>query len=295
MELRKVASTAVVLKSDASGLVEAIVNTTNVVDKQNDLMAVGSWSKVIREGQSVAICWAHEAKQIVGKVLEMRELPPGDPRVPANKSGGKGSGNAGGLWIKALFALATQAGREAFELCRGGFVKEWSVGFEVAPDGEKTDRSAYGPGSDVRTVTLVDRLYECSLVLAGASPDTATLTAKAAFARVSASRAYWDRMGNRFSPEEMDHWTNSARAIGVAAAERHLAKEKEAKIVWQFQREVAARAKAEAKAKAEEQEEAFAKQDAIHAAIYQGDRTAFAHFAPAYWRTLQRGGNIPGL
>jgi len=151
------------------GEVEALVNTTGVIDRQKDLMSPGCFARVIEEHQEPAICWAHDVKRIVGKVIAMREYMPG-----TRPDGAEG----GALWIKAVFALATQAGRDAFELVRGGFVKQWSVQFWNDPADEEQD---FRKG--IRIVKQVGHLFEVSPVLAGASPATLTLSAKDARSR----------------------------------------------------------------------------------------------------------------
>jgi prohead serine protease len=168
--IRKVLTDSIVLKADdVRGQATAIVNTTGIVDRQRDLMAVGSWGKVCREGQLPAVCLNHQIERlsVVGKVLRLEEWQPGDPRLPmAHRAKG-----AGALVADMQFALTTQAGRETFELVRGGYLKQWSVQFSISPDAEKQDR-------DVRTVKEVDELIEVSAVLIGASPHTALLAAK---------------------------------------------------------------------------------------------------------------------
>ncbi|MDQ6877333.1 MAG: HK97 family phage prohead protease [Candidatus Dormibacteraeota bacterium] len=190
-----------VVKADETrGEVTAFVNRTGVVDRQNDVMVPGCFSKVINEGQSVAIAWSHDITKIVGKVTQLEELMPGDPRIPYMK----GSENTGGLLMKALFATATQAGKDAFELVKGGFVKQWSVQFSVADGGEEKD------GVGTRFIKLVNELFEVSPVLVGASPATGTLSVKQAFARAS-----------ELSPAARRE-NETAERVGIAAADRFI-------------------------------------------------------------------------
>ncbi len=95
-------------------------------------------------------------------------MRPGDTRLKGIK-GGKG---AGGLRIVAQYNLETQRGREAFSDVKFGAVKQWSVGFLTAPDGEFFDNKG------VRHVTKVGVWPEVSNVLVGASPGTYTAIVK---------------------------------------------------------------------------------------------------------------------
>ena len=173
-ELRKVFAGVIVKAGDVQGEVTALVNTTGVRDKQGDTMEPGCYGRVIREKQQPAMAWSHDTSQIIGKVVEMEELMPGDPRLPADyrKAG------VGALFIKGLFALATQAGRDAWELVRGNFIREWSVQFSVDPD--QTEQRGHD-----RSVKEVYELFEVSPVLRGASPGTLTLATKAAYERAT--------------------------------------------------------------------------------------------------------------
>jgi HK97 family phage prohead protease len=167
VRIRKILEDSPILKADdARGTATAIVNSTAIVDKQGDLMAVGSWAKVCREQQAVAVCVNHDVGRVVGKVLRLDEWQPGDARLPmAQRAKG-----AGALVADLQFAMATQAGRETFELVKGGYLRQWSVQFSLSTEPKQDGQ--------VRTIKEVDQLYECSVVLVGASPDTALLAAK---------------------------------------------------------------------------------------------------------------------
>src|SRR5438445_8951551 len=164
-----------VLKSDRkAGIVTGIANTGNNVDRQKDNLLPGCWSKVIAENQQPPFLWNHNIKDfdVRGKVIRLEELPPGDSRIPLNRSS-KAFGTVSGLLADIQCALETQAGRDAFALLDGGFVTELSVNISNAPEDEEVDRKG------VRNVRKVDRLLEISAVLAGASFGTAILATKA--------------------------------------------------------------------------------------------------------------------
>lgn len=174
MEIKSFIAQGTVVKADrTTGEIVAIANSGNVKDRQGDVMLPGCWRKVIAEGQQPAVCWSHDVSDVRGKVVALEELAPGDNRLPLNRTGGKDSGKASGLLFKAIMAMETEAGRDAFALLKGDFIRQFSVQFSIADDGEKSERDG------TREIKLVDQLFEISPVLVGASPGTALLTAKA--------------------------------------------------------------------------------------------------------------------
>jgi HK97 family phage prohead protease len=156
----------------AKGRVEALVNVGSVLDYQDDVMEPGCWADVLSQMKAgdmdwPSICWGHDWSVIVGKVLDAEEMRPGDSRLPQKilKAGG------GALRITGQYNLDTQRGREAFSDVAGGFVKQWSVGFESAKGGQRYEKG-------IRYVSKVGRWPEVSNVLLGASPGTHTATTK---------------------------------------------------------------------------------------------------------------------
>lgn len=165
---------AAILKADqAQGIVEAVANTTGVTDYQGDTIMPGAYAHVIAAGQRPAIVFMHDQTRLLGRVMTMRELPPGDPMVPYNQTRSMTDPLAGGLWMRAQFAMATQPGREAFELVAGDYVDEWSVAFLPDPASTKSD-----PKSGGFIISKVADLLEISPVIRGASLQTGTLSAK---------------------------------------------------------------------------------------------------------------------
>ncbi len=165
----------VVFKADeTTGIIEGICNVGNQVDLQGDNVLPGAWSRVVASGQEPPFLWNHNTKDldVRGKVIYLEELLPGDQRIPLNR-GPKAVGNASGLRFKAQMALKTEKGRDAFELLRGGFIKQLSVYFNNKREDQEVTRDG------VRNVKMVNELYEISAVLKGASQGTAVLLAKA--------------------------------------------------------------------------------------------------------------------
>lgn len=72
--------------------------------------------------------------------------------------------------------MATQLGRDAFSNISGDFVREWSVGFNI-PDPEKDIEYVTVEKETIRKINSLDWV-EVSAVIRGASPMTATISAK---------------------------------------------------------------------------------------------------------------------
>ena len=73
--------------------------------------------------------------------------------------------------------LETQGGREAFSNIAGGFLREWSLGFNIP----SADAVVYDRGGQkaIRRIMALDWV-EVSSVIRGASPATGTIAAKSA-------------------------------------------------------------------------------------------------------------------
>jgi HK97 family phage prohead protease len=162
-------SFAVEFKSvdDAEGIVDAIVNTTGLLDRQKDIIEPGAFRKAVN-GKLPKVVNSHQGSDFLGKVLSMREIMPGDtslPRVLLEKG-------LGAFAVKMQFNLETQAGREMFSNVKGGYVDEWSFMFTIA-DGQYDSKG-------VRHIKLIDEIFEVSPVLVGANQATLTLASKSA-------------------------------------------------------------------------------------------------------------------
>src|SRR5690242_21461747 len=115
---------------EAQGIVEAWVNSTAIEDFQKDVMEAGCWADVLKaadagETSYPAICWGHDWSDIRGKVVSAAEFPPGHDDLPEKVR----AAGAGALRITGQYNLDKEAGRDAFSDVKGGYVKQWSVGF----------------------------------------------------------------------------------------------------------------------------------------------------------------------
>jgi hypothetical protein len=173
--LRKSFSAVTKVVDERQGLVEAIVNSTGIVDLQNERMEVGCWDALCKsmaagEADYPSVLWGHNWEIPVGKVLHAEELYPGDARLKSLKA----TKGTGALRIVSQYNLETQRGREAFSDVKFGSIKRWSVGF--MPDDNGHDYDAKG----VHIISKVGMWPEVSNVLIGASPGTFTAIAKSA-------------------------------------------------------------------------------------------------------------------
>lgn len=166
--------TEIVDIDEAEGLVTAIVSVTGVRDHVKDRIHPGSYAETLT-ARRPKVAHHHDWKKPVGRVEEIKELPPGSPELPEKTGDGKPwPENAGALKATMRYNLAKQAGRDAFAdvvfYSKTGEC-EWSIGYRV-PKGKAT-RSKDG----VREIKGID-LYEISFVLFGAAPGTGTLAVK---------------------------------------------------------------------------------------------------------------------
>lgn len=151
------------LKTDETGVIEAIVSVFNNVDSGKEVVRQGFFEKSIAKKLPKGV-WAHDWKQPIAKTIEAKELPPGHPDLPPQLS------QLGGTYIKGQFNLDTQRGREAYSDIKFGIVDEFSIGYSVISD-KKDDNTG------VRELIEGD-WKEWSPVLVGMNPETALISIK---------------------------------------------------------------------------------------------------------------------
>lgn len=160
------------------GVVQALVSVTGIEDNVNDIIVPGAYEKTLKARTPKGV-WAHDWNTPVSKVLDIKELLPGDENLPKTLANGEPwPAEAGALYVKAQFNLGTQRGREAFSDVQ--FYKdqaEWSIGYSV-PKG-KSEKNAKG----TRLIKELN-LFEYSPVLFGAASNARSL--------VSAAKALFD-------------------------------------------------------------------------------------------------------
>ena len=142
------------------GLVEAFTNTMGIIDKDGDIIDAVAFNGSIAKNLPIPVLAGHDSQSVVGKVLSARPVHIEDDEYK--------------LYTLMQFNLETQTGQEAYSNVKGNFVREWSVGFNVPEDGWELE----GRGkSQTRRIKELDWV-EVSTVIRGASPQTATISAK---------------------------------------------------------------------------------------------------------------------
>lgn len=160
------------------GVVEAIVAVMGNVDLGLDVIMNGAFTKTISErGNKIRVLDNHQmdsVTNVIGKVDMLREVA--KDQLPSSVLMDYPTAT-GGLYVRAQFAInESEAARTAFNLLRTGFIDEWSIGYDpiqVAFEPRIVD----GEEKQVRLLREV-RLWECSPVIWGMNPATATVAAK---------------------------------------------------------------------------------------------------------------------
>lgn len=158
------------------GIIVGIVAVTGTKDSVEDVIVPGAFAKTLRERRA-KLCWMHDWKLPLGRVLHIVEMLPGDKRLPKVLPDGKAwPKEAGALIATMQFNLRTQQGREFFEHAKAWAINgeaAFSIGYRVV-DGMSSKRA-----DGVRLIYALD-LFEVSLVLHGAHPMALALEVKSA-------------------------------------------------------------------------------------------------------------------
>lgn len=144
------------IKDEAKGEVEAIVATIGVVDKDEDIIAVGA----IKDGAKVKVsAYGHDA------IFGSAPVGKGTLSVDGNK-----------IVFKGRLFLTTSRGIETFQVLKEmGAEQQWSFGFRVMGQ-ETPDDAQRGKGAR-RILTKLDA-FEVSPVIIGAGVGTRTVAVK---------------------------------------------------------------------------------------------------------------------
>lgn len=160
------ASSGQVNLDQAQGIVECFVAGIGNKDSVGDVCATGAFAKSLLR-RKPRVVWGHNWNDPIGKVLEIYEVPPSDPRLPAKMR----AAGIGGLYAKVQFNLNSEKGREAFaNVAFFGEEQEWSIGY-------KTIRAQFDQSAQANILYEVE-LYEVSPVLHGANQLTGTISVK---------------------------------------------------------------------------------------------------------------------
>lgn len=154
--------------NEAKGIVECFVAAIGNKDSVGDICLPGCFSESLKR-RKPRVVWGHNWNEPIGKVLEIYEVGPSDPRLPSKMR----ERGVGGLFAKVQFNLGAEKGKEAFaNVAFFGLEQEWSIGY-------KTLDAVYDTGQQANLLKEVE-LYEVSPVLHGANQLTATLSIKSA-------------------------------------------------------------------------------------------------------------------
>ena len=150
----------------AQGIVECFVAGIGNKDSVGDIVISGAFAKSLMR-RKPRVVWGHNWNDPIGKVLEIYEVPPNDPRLPGKMK----AAGIGGLYAKVQFNLNSEKGREAFaNVAFFGEEQEWSIGY-------KTLDAIYDNSKQANILREVE-LYELSPVLHGANQLTGTISVK---------------------------------------------------------------------------------------------------------------------
>ena len=160
MEHKTAALTDIKVLDETAGIVEAFTNSMGVIDADLDIIEPTAFDASIANNLPIPALVGHDPSAVVGKVIQASAVA--------------GEDGTARLYNRIQFNLDTQAGRDSFSNIAGGFVRAWSVGFNIPEGAVELDRQG---GTTIRRIKDLDWV-EVSSVLRGASPATATISAK---------------------------------------------------------------------------------------------------------------------
>lgn len=158
------------------GIVTAIVSITGTRDDVDDVIEPGAYKRTLAKRRP-KVCWNHSWEAMIGRVMHVEEIMPGDHRLPPTARDGKAWPREAGAVVATMqFNMKSDRGREAFEAVR--FYSEtgeceWSIGYIATK--AKVDSKG------IRHISELE-CFEFSVVLFGAHNQTGTLSLKDAVA-----------------------------------------------------------------------------------------------------------------
>jgi len=158
--IKKTITTDIKEVDATQGLIEAFTNSMGVVDSDGDVIDPVAFNGSIAKNLPIPVLAGHDSQAIVGKVLSARPVHISEDEYR--------------LHTLMQMNLETQSGREAFSNIKGGFVREWSVGFNVPEEGWEYEGEGKNQTRRIKDLDWV----EVSTVIRGASPQTQTISAK---------------------------------------------------------------------------------------------------------------------
>lgn len=151
---------------EAEGVVECFVAGIGNKDGVGDICAPGCFTESLKR-RKPRVVWGHNWNEPIGKVLEIYEVTPNDPRLPMKMK----RAGIGGLYARVQFNMKSERGKQAFlDISFFGNEQEWSIGY-------KTLDAEYDSNRQANVLKEVE-LYEVSPVLHGANQLTGTISIK---------------------------------------------------------------------------------------------------------------------
>lgn len=151
---------------EALGIVECFVAGIGNKDSVGDVCLPGAFVGSLKR-RKPRVVWGHNWNEPIGKVLDIYEVGPNDPRLPMKMK----RAGIGGLYARVQFNLKSERGKEAFNsVVFFGEEQEWSIGY-------KTLDAVFDPSNQANMLKEVE-LYEVSPVLHGANQLTGTISIK---------------------------------------------------------------------------------------------------------------------
>lgn len=145
------------------GVLEAIVNTLNLVDRTDERTMPGIFDGSLAKKMPRGV-WHHDWSNPIAKTLEAREIPAGDAMLPDE------SKDYGGLYIKAKFFKEIEDSWQAFLKIKNGLIDEFSIGYRMI-------KTAFNEDDKILDL-LEGEWFEWSPVLVGANQATRVLSLK---------------------------------------------------------------------------------------------------------------------
>jgi HK97 family phage prohead protease len=159
------------------GIVETVFAVMGNVDLGNDVLHPGAFAKTFTErGHKVKVLDHHQARSVrdvIGKPLELRELP--KEQLPQAVLDAHPDAT-GGAWARVQFLMDTPEGEGAFKRIKAGAIGEWSFGYDALDKDFETIKQN-GQDVSIRNLRTV-KLYELSPVIWAMNDGTMTLSAK---------------------------------------------------------------------------------------------------------------------
>lgn len=165
---------------EAKGIVECFVAGIGNKDSVGDIVLPGAFTESLKR-RKPRVVWGHDWNHPIGKVLDIYEVGPNDPRLPMKMR----KAGIGGLFARVQFNLKSEKGREAFtNVSFFGEEQEWSIGYKTL--------DAFFDGARKANMLKEVELYEVSPVLHGANQLTATISIKSEDQEKGANGPCWD-------------------------------------------------------------------------------------------------------